>query len=302
MTNYLFCFVMTGMFAAGVYFGFRLRRLQPTDSEVSIDGVKEALVRLKKVVQALEATVGINLPDEEPQSTGTDLLATPPNLKQVEKTVDGLSSRIQNVTDRIPPTATGETNAFIPKADGDSVPRRIEFRESAPETVGDNRQASTIKNNVRLHLHPTPRVPAVIESHDPAQAVLISIYNQAVEDRNLRGEFQERFRPLRIGTINASDRRRDPALPPEYKAASDGNFLAIQDSRRMSYLIVPRFDLTVKSANYEAGAIGTIFDCGDWNPALSYSKVMLGRPAVFEKNGETWLLKTPGVLDLGQGE
>jgi hypothetical protein len=123
-----------------------------------------------------------------------------------------------------------------------------------------------------------------------------------VDDRNRRGEFQERFHPLRIGTVNASDRRRDPNLPPEYREASDGNFLAIEESRRLGYLIVPRFDLTIKEANYEAGAIGTVFYCRGWDPLLSYSRVMLRRPAIFEKNGNAWSLKSAGVLELGQGE
>jgi len=290
---------MTGMFVAGLYVGFRFKRLQSTGSGVTIDGIKDALARLRNVVQALETAVGIKLPDDEPQSTGTGLLATPPNLKQVENTVVGLTSRIQNVTDRIPPTAIWETDTFTPRADSGFVPRRIEVPEPASGTEGPYRQTS-IEHNVQIKNY--PRMPTVVESHDSAQAPLIVLYNQAVDDRNARGEFQQRFRPLRVGTINAADRRRDPSLPPEYKEASDGNFLAIEDSKRMSYLIVPRFDLTVKEANYGAGAIGTIFDCGDWNPLLSYSRVMLERPAVFERSGETWLLKEPGVLDLGQGE
>ncbi len=300
LLGFVLGFVMTGMFVSGLYVGFRFKRLQPTNSEVTIDGVKNGLARLKKVVQALETTVGIKLPDDdEPQSTGTSLLATPPNLKQVENTVVGLTSRIQNVTDRISPAATPETDAFTPKAEGDFVPRRIEVPEPPSGTVDHNRQTTT-EHNVRIKS--SPRMPTIVESHDSAQTPLIVLYNQAVDDRTARGEFQQQFRPLRIGTINAAERRRDPGLPPEYKEASDGNFLAIEDSKRMSYLIVPRFDLTVKEANYGAGAIGTIFDCGDWNPLLSYSRVMLQRPAVFERSGETWLLKAPGVLDLGQGE
>lgn len=103
-----------------------------------------------------------------------------------------------------------------------------------------------------------------------------------MDDRNRRGEFQERFHPLRIGTINASDRRRDPSLAAEYRDASDGNFLAIEDNKRMAYLVVPRFDLTVKEPNYEAGAIGTVFECRSYDPLLSFSRVMLRRPAVLK--------------------
>jgi hypothetical protein len=265
---------------------------------VSIDGVKEALVRLKTVVQTLEATVHIKLPDEESQSTGQGLFATTANLNQIENMVVGLTSRIQNATDRIPPADGEKTAGFV--TDTDHVPRRIKVPESGQGTEGTNKLTSS--GEARVQLYPTTRVPSALEFQDPTQTTLIDLYNRAVENRNVRGEFQERFHPLRVGTINASDRRRDPSLPPEYREASDGNFLAIEDSRRMSYLVVPRFDLTIKETNYGAGAIGTIFNCSSWDPLLSFSRVTLQRPAVFEKSGETWLLKKPGMLDLGQGE
>jgi len=292
---------ITGAAAVGVFLGSLRSRSQETKHDVSIDGVKEALVRLKTVVQILESTVGIKFPDEEPQSTGQGLFVTTTNLKQVEGMVVSLTSRIQNATDHIPSTGTEKTDGDVTKTDTDHVPRIITVSESEQGIDGDNRQVST-GENARVQFYPASRVPSAAEFHDSNQSSLIDFYNQAVENRNIRGEFQERFHPLRIGTINASDRRRDPSLPPEYREASDGNFLAIEDSRRMSYLIVPRFDLTIKETNYGAGAIGTIFNCSRWDPLLSYSRVTLERPAVFEKSGEIWLLKTPGVLDLGQGD
>ena len=282
----------------GLILGSFRSRPRETKGEVSIDAVKEALVRLKTVVQTLEATVGIKLPGEEPQSTGQGLFATTANLKQIENTLAGLTSRIQNATDRIPSTGSETTGGFI--TDTDHVPRRIKVPESEQGIEGDKKSASS-GENASVQFYPT-RVPSAVQPYDPIQTTLIDLYNQAVENRNVRGEFQERFHPLRVGTINASDRRRDPSLPPEYREASDGNFLAIEDSRRMSYLVVPRFDLTIKETNYGAGAIGTIFNCSRWDPLLSFSRVTLQRPAVFEKSGETWLLKTPGMLDLGQGE
>jgi hypothetical protein len=123
-----------------------------------------------------------------------------------------------------------------------------------------------------------------------------------VDDRNLRSDFRGKYQPLRIGTVNATERRRDPNMRAEFREASDGNFFAIKLEDQSDYLVIPGFDIAVKHTSYEAGAIGEIFNCPGYNSDLSYLCVKVRRPAVFKVSGQNWMLDKPGELDLGPGE
>ena len=98
------------------------------------------------------------------------------------------------------------------------------------------------------------------------------------------------------------ERRRDSNLPPEFKEAPHGNFLAVRLEGQTDYLVVPAFDVAVKRNSFEAGAIGHIFQCPGYDPNLSYSFVKVRKPAVFKSSVETWQLQEQGELDLGPGE
>ena len=132
--------------------------------------------------------------------------------------------------------------------------------------------------------------------------VLVQLYNRAVDDRGLRSDFRGRFQLLRIGTVNATERRRDPNLIAEFRESSDGNFFAVKIEGQSKYLVILGFDVAVKHTSFEAGAIGEVFNCPGYDADLSYLFVKLHKPAVFQVNGENWELHQKGELDLGPGE
>jgi len=298
-------FEVVGALVVGLVIGILIGRMREPEEESTLDALKDAISRLLNAVRTLESAVGIKLLDAQVYTRTSRLKATPYNLGQLEIAADRVASRILNVVNRIGTQSAPEEEGNAQRLEEAELTRRVIEVDKAMQP---NPQGAVSNVDAWYHSYPTAAgsPPPVQVSVDvvvePSQVPLIELYNQAVDNRNRRGDFQERFHPLRIGTINASDRRRDPSLPPQYREASDGNFLAIQEPRRMDYLVVPRFDLTIKEANYEAGAIGNVFECRGWDPSLSFSRVILRRPAIFEKNGDAWNVKLPGVLDLSEGE
>lgn len=130
---------------------------------------------------------------------------------------------------------------------------------------------------------------------------LVQLYNQAVTNNAAREEFRERFKPLRIGTVNAVERRQNPtvSLAPEFKEASDGDFFAVPLDGETGYAVVPRLGLTIGAVSYNAGALGEIFGNPKYDAARSYSRYCVQEPAIFTHENDRWLKVKPGELELG---
>lgn len=165
-------------------------------------------------------------------------------------------------------------------------------RDRTPARITTAKQPTIAR---RKDADSAPRLGSAVDT-------LLQLYNSAVEDRGLRSNFRGKFQPIRIGTLNAPERRRDPNLPAEFREASDGNFFAVKLEGQSDYLVVLGFDVTVKHTSFEAGAIGQIFECPGYDPDLSYLSVKVRRPAVFKVSGQNWELRHQGELELGPGE
>jgi len=129
-------------------------------------------------------------------------------------------------------------------------------------------------------------------------------YNTGVDDSDLKYQFQERYQPIRVGVANATARRRDSKIPPEFKTDEAGDYYAVAIEGKVHYAIVPRHDLTLQEHSYSPGVVGDVFDCPDFNPRLRYQRVKVTKPAFFEPDAkrQLWTLKHKGELNLGRGE
>ncbi len=140
-------------------------------------------------------------------------------------------------------------------------------------------------------------------ARDDIAAEIIDRYNQAVTDAFEREKFREQYQPLRVGTVNAVERRQNPTLVAEFRGTTDGDFFAFPIPGKSEYAVVPRLGLTIEVVSYSAGAVGEVFGkTQDHNPALFYSRYRVLQPAIFERKGERWELRVPGKLDLGPGD
>jgi hypothetical protein len=130
---------------------------------------------------------------------------------------------------------------------------------------------------------------------------LLQLYNRAVIENQAREEFRERFKPMRIGIVNAVERRQNPtvSLAPEFKEASDGDFFAVPLDGATGYAVVPRLGLTIGAVSYNAGALGEIFGNPTYDSARAYSHYSVLVPAIFRHDNDRWIQVKPGELDLG---
>jgi hypothetical protein len=189
-----------------------------------------------------------------------------------------------------------------------------ELRRSGQDPYGQSKSSSLQSES----FEPSPLEPRDLKntgfgvndydsqlSYESPVKAFCRLYNDAVDDPSLRAEFRDRYRPQRIGTVNAMQRRRNPSLSPEFQTSNDGDYFAVAElvPAQRGFAVVPRFDLTFQDTNYGPGAMGIVFDCPNYDEGLSYRSVKVVQPAIFEPDAGTgWKVARKGILSLGVGE
>ena len=136
---------------------------------------------------------------------------------------------------------------------------------------------------------------------DSVMNQLCVAYNRSLNDRGARHTFLSQFNPIRIGVSNLSARRSSDSVPPQFKTASNGYFLAVKVNYRDSqvHLVTPGFDLIVEQMEYSPGAVGYAFECDGYVRGRRHHCVKLIDPAIFELSAyDTWRLKSKGKIEL----
>lgn len=132
---------------------------------------------------------------------------------------------------------------------------------------------------------------------------IIELYNEAVTNAAARERFRELHQPIRIGTVNAVERTRNPTIEAEFKETTDGDFFAFAIPGKDEYTVVPRLGLTIEAVSYTAGALGEVFSkTQGHDPTRFYSRYRVRQPATFKRDGESWELLSSGELVLGDGD
>ena len=134
-----------------------------------------------------------------------------------------------------------------------------------------------------------------------AVSIMVELYNRAVSDSQVREQLREQYQPIRIGTVNAVERRQNPTvtIKAEFREAADGDFFAFPISGSNDHAVFPRLGLTVGPVSYHAGGLGEMFGNPDYDPKQSYSRYQVREAALFKRDGNNWELVHPGNLDLG---
>lgn len=156
------------------------------------------------------------------------------------------------------------------------------------------------KNGFGLVERPEP--PLFEDFSEPDDlAGCIHLYNTTIADEQRQSEFNKRFKPIRVDVINALDRRRDPKLNPQFQSSNSGDLLVVEinGARPTSFVVFPRFELTIYESNYRAGAFGEVFHCPIFNPKQRYSVHSVQSPAFFSMGQSgSWTLERKGELEL----
>lgn len=129
-------------------------------------------------------------------------------------------------------------------------------------------------------------------------------YNKCTEDLAEKMQFLQTYNPMRIAVVNATSRRRDASLGPDFQTRSDGIYYAVNTIDERIFLVVPRFDLVLQDSIYAPSAFSEVFECPKFNSERRYRHVKVIQPAFFEPDSaqQRWTLKEKGELDLGPNE
>jgi hypothetical protein len=177
---------------------------------------------------------------------------------------------------------------------------RDELSKRAPKSLNDS-DWSTADTAVHTRFDCSGATSQFIRADNPAE--IVEVYNRAVTDAFARERFREDYSPIRIGTVNAVERRQNPTLKAEIRATTDGNFFALPIPGTDKFAVFPRLGVTIEAVSYTAGAMGEVFEkTQKHDPKLFYSRYRVKQPAIFRVAGDRWELQEPGELDLGLGE
>lgn len=237
-------------------------------------------------------------------------------LQSIKRHIADLKSRIEKVNPWLAPSPLGKGAG---KSDASSTPKRehppahsdIEEMEwfSKHDAAQDSRADSIAIDRSYTRSHskeeqlPPERHIADGRSRPGVGAELVEFYNRAVKDPDVREQFRDKFPAIRLGTVNAVERRQNPGINAEFKETTDGDFLAFAIPGKQEYFVVPSLGLTIESVGYTAGALGEVFrDTQGYDTQRFYSNYSVRRPAIFKRDGDRWELCSPGELELGPGD
>jgi hypothetical protein len=132
---------------------------------------------------------------------------------------------------------------------------------------------------------------------DALTEALCRSYNESVQDKRRQQNFKDEHKPVRIHVTNYMDRAKDSTISPEFREDYRGDFDAIR-RKDGKYMVVPRFNLTIRFPQYGPGAIGEVFTCHNYVSGGTYQIIELIQPAIFTNNGEIWEMAQRGELRL----
>lgn len=151
--------------------------------------------------------------------------------------------------------------------------------------------------------HKSRRYSDNLQPKESPLQTFIRLYNEAVDDPNKRGDFNQKYSITRIGVANAMDRRQDPSIEPDFQTSTAGAYIAVKIDGQSNYAVVPRFGTTIDNYLYGPGAAEKIFYCDGYKPNSSYTDVKVIQPAFFDPDTsrQKWTFKEKGkgTLDLG---
>jgi hypothetical protein len=290
---------------AGVLFFWPFKRKADKDFD-------ESILDLKKEVENVEAeldqlwsmTFGPNYPRplaNQITAEGADKKTEAnTNLKNTKKMVESFAGHLRSIAHTLKPRLKPNTDTPFPNQDA-------HFQE--PHSVPIDQPTITRRGREEEYELPGERakpgrpIRTFKTTKDNPLNEMVQLYNLAVNDTVAREQFREQFCPVRIGTVNAVERRQNPTIKADIRETTDGEFFALPISGTNEFAVFPRLGLTIEAVSFSAGAVGEVFEkTQEHNPKLFYSHYAVKQPAIFRLEGGHWNLREPGELKLGYGD
>jgi hypothetical protein len=213
-------------------------------------------------------------------------------LINAKKVLESLVANLKSIGLNLEPGS--KRNAHAP-------PPQQESYSSEEPSIPITRQAYRRQHLQENYVDAVETAPAAAYDPPAPDDDMVQLYNLAVNDTVARERFREHFCPLRIGTVNAVERRQNPTIKAEIRETTDGDFFALPLGSN-EFAVFPRLGLTIEAVSFGAGAIGEVYKTKEHDPKQFYSRYRVKRPAIFELEGELWVLRKPGELELGSGD
>jgi hypothetical protein len=273
-------------FASGLALGIRIQRNKNNEVPYQAQTVFKTINKIRELsgLQSVEGNTKVQI----------TLIFQDMN-KQLTEASNALPSIIKNA-------GSGRSNPTIIRIREERCSPDIGTTRS--ETPADSREVAIVPEDKQVaekalmgSNSPSTGAYEIDSYEDSLAASLVSFYNEATASRELRDRLWKDFEVLTIENTNAVDQRLGKTEEPEFRNSDSGSLYAIHDAPNKKYLVVPKFDLTVKKTNFES-TVRFVFDCSNFEASQAYSHIHLVRPAEFVKEGERWLASSKGELIL----
>ncbi len=245
---------------------------------------------------------------------GADVAALTQRVRDIKRQVADVKTKLRQAAPKLTPTQmprstrseSTHSSAHKPADAGGDI-GDMEFFRSNPTTRESSAETPTIGSpyyQESKQARPIGHGEKAASRHSIPEVgeEIVEIYNRAVNDPFERERLRERYTAVRVGTVNAVERRQNPTIKAEYREASDGDFFAYPIGRGV-YVVVPSLGLTIEAVGYTAGALGVVFGrTQGYDPQRFYSSYRVLQPALFKCEGDRWELISPGELELGPGD
>jgi len=259
-------------------------------------------LRLLKPIwnRILNASRKETTPSTEPPGSSdlSSLKKSIDELKQQQENLAGRLSSVHNVLERM------QVELARLKPNNDSHNPNYIPKHRDQDTYGRTPRSDEYVN-VRSSSTSTPEYysPDTDDGWAESCSDMTALYNASRNDQSSRARFREKYKPFFINVANDVDRRRNAAVPPDFRREADGgSYLAVPQETDEA-AIFPNFTLVVVDAFYGPGALAEVFDCGTFDRRFSYPNIRVDRPATFKlTGGQSWRVTQKGKLDLGTGQ
>jgi hypothetical protein len=221
--------------------------------------------------------------DKKESIISADLINAAKILKSLAENLNSIAHNVEPRSNRNAETPSPQQESSSPEQPSIPITRQAYRRQHLQENYVDEVESA----------------PAAV--YDAPEDNMVQLYNRAVTDTVARERFREHFCPLRIGTVNAVERRQNPTIKAEIKETTDGDFFAVPRGSN-EFSVFPRLGLTIEAVSFGAGAIGEVYKTKGHDPKQFYSRYCVKKPAIFELEGELWVLREPGELEFSFGD
>lgn len=292
--------------SARVLFSWLFRRKADKDFDEDILHLKNEVENVDTELDTLWSMMfGSHYPRPLPNvitAEGADKkTAASTDLKNTRIILESFAVDLRSIARNVEPRPRQNTNPSLPNQDAHfQEPHNVPLdqptitrhgRQEEYEVPGERTRVAKPINTFRT------------TQHNPLNE-MVELYNLAVNDTVAGERFREQFCPLRIGTVNAVERRQNPTIKADFRETTDGDFFALPISGKThEFAVFPRLGLTIEAVSFSAGAVGEVFEkTQEHNPKLFYSHYTVKHPAIFRLEGGQWHLREPGELKLGSGD